>query len=74
MFKIGVFVTFLCLAIFIEEAQSCWWTTPGPQPVGKKKRDVDAVEEYKVENAVPMDEYKAQEMEVPVAKANKFKR
>ena len=73
MFKVGVFVTLLCLAIFIEEAQSCWWTQ-GPQPGGKKKRDVEAVEEYQVENVVPMDDYKAQEMEVPAAQANKFRR
>ena len=70
MIKFGLLIPLLCLAIFIEEAQSCWYN-PGQGPSGKKKRDVS--DEDFVQNEFPMDmNEKAVEMEKPLARANKF--
>ena len=72
MFKFGLFVSLLCLAIFIEDTHSCFanlFGTPGPVATGRKKRDVEAVVEVHggdVDNVDPVVEI--QEVE----HANKF--
>ena len=71
MFKIGLLVTLVCISILIEESQSCWYNPGQGGPNGKKKRDVAGVEEYEVQNAVPMEE-KSADMEMLKARANKF--
>ena len=77
MFKFGLLVTLFCLAIFVEEAHSCFGSFfGGGEPIygtGKKKRDVEAVVEEHAIDMMSVDQVEdVQELEDAIASANKF--